>query len=314
MLDFERASDSSSTPPVPVGPPNDFLGKVFLNDVGLRAGWRLCLYGLFWITLSYLLQLIIIGFFGFTTDTFSPQSILQEDLTSFIAAFCAALLMAKLERRPVDIYGLPRAQTFGKLFWQGWLLGLVEVTLLISLIAGFGGYSFGSLSLHGIEAVRWGAVWFVAFVSVGLSEEYLFRGYTQYTLAQMVGFWPAAALLSVLFGVVHLQNRGEGFVGAAGIVATGLVFAFTLRRTGNLWLAVGWHASFDFGETFLYSVPDSGMLFAHHLSGATLHGKAWLTGGTVGPEGSVFSFVTMGILANAIHFLFPAKKTQPAQN
>ncbi len=314
MLDFERASDSFSTPPVPVGPPNDFLGKVFLNDVGLRAGWRLCLYGLFWITLSDLLQFIIIGFFGFTADTFSPQSILRKDLTSFIAAFCAALLMAKLERRPVDFYGLPRAPTFGKLFWQGGLLGLVEVTLLISLIAGFGGYSFGSLSLHGMEVVRWGAVWFAAFVSVGLSEEYLFRGYTQYTLAQGIGFWPAAILLSVLFGAVHLRNPGEGFTGAAGIVATGLVFAFTLRRTGNLWLAVGWHASFDFGETFLYSVPDSGMLLAHHLSGATLHGKDWLTGGTVGPEGSVFSFVTMGILAIAIHFLFPAKKTQPAQN
>ena len=314
-MDFETASDSSSTPPAPVGPPNDFLGKIFLNDVGLlRAVWRLCLYGLFWITLSYLLPFIIIGFFGSTADTFSPQNILREDLTSFMAAFGAALLMAKLERCPVDIYGLPRAKTFGKLFWQGWLLGLVEVTLLISLIAAFGGYSFGSLSLLGIEAVRWGAVWFVAFVSVGLSEEYLFRGYTQYTLAQMVGFWPAAALLSVLFGVVHLRNPGEGFVGAAGIVATGLVFAFTLRRTGNLWLAVGWHASFDFGETFLYSVPDSGMLLAHHLSGATLHGKDWLTGGTVGPEGSVFSFVTMGILAIAIHFLFPAKKTQPAQN
>ncbi len=311
-MDFETASDSSSTPPVPAGPPNDLLEKVFLNDAGLRAGWRLLLYGLFWITFSYVLQFIIIGFFGFTADTLSPQSILREDLTSFMAAFGAALLMAQFEQRPVDIYGLSRARTFGKLFWQGWLLGLVEVTVLISLISAFGGYSFGLLSLHGMEVVRWGAVWFVAFVAVGLSEEYLFRGYTQYTLAQMVGFWPAAILLSVLFGAVHLRNPGEGFRGAAGIVATGLVFAFTLRRTGNLWLAVGWHASFDFGETFLYSVPDSGMLFAHHLSGATLHGKAWLTGGTVGPEGSVFSFLTMGILAIAIHFLFPAKKAEPA--
>jgi membrane protease YdiL (CAAX protease family) len=214
----------------------------------------------------------------------------------------------------VDIYGLPRsAQTFGKLFWQGWLLGLFEVTLLISSIAAFGGYSFGSLSLHSMEVVRWGAVWFVAFVSVGLSEEFLFRGYTQYTLAQGIGFWPAAIFLSVLFGAVHLRNPGEGFMGAAGIVATGLVFAFALRRTGNLWLAVGWHASFDFGETFLYSVPDSGLLLAHHVSNATLHGKTWLTGGTAGPEGSVFSFLTMGIMAMAIHFLFPAEKAEPTQ-
>jgi len=313
-LDFETASDSSSTPPVPVGPRNDLLEKVFLNDAGLRVGWRLLLYGLFWITLSFVLQFVTVGFFGFTSDTLSPQGILREDLTSFVAAFGAALLMAQLERSPVGIYGLPRlAQTFGKLFWQGWLLGLFEVTLLISSIAAFGGYSFGSLSLHSMEVVRWGAVWFVAFVSVGLSEEFLFRGYTQYTLTQGIGFWPAAIFLSVLFGAVHLRNPGEGFMGAAGIVATGLVFAFALRRTGNLWLAVGWHASFDFGETFLYSVPDSGLLLAHHLSNATLHGKTWLTGGTVGPEGSVFSFLTMGIMAMAIHFLFPAEKAEPTQ-
>src|SRR5260370_42362307 len=90
-----------------------------------------------------------------------------------------------------------------------------------------------------MEVIRWGAVWFVAFVSVGLSEEYLFRGFTQYTLAQMVGFWPAAALLSVLFGVVHLQNRGEGFVGAAGLLAAGGVFSFHTREDRTRWPASG---------------------------------------------------------------------------
>ena len=311
-MDFETVSEPSSTPPGPVRPPHGLLERVFLNDEGLRAGCRLLLYGLFWIMFSYALQLVAISFFGSSADQFSPQSVLREDLLSFMAAIGAALPMAKLERRPMNNYGLPWARTFGKLFWQGWLLGLIEVTVLIGLITAFGGYSFGSFSMHGLEVAVWGALWFVAFVAVGLSEEYLFRGYTQYTLAQGVGFWPAAILLSIIFGAVHLRNPGEGNLGAVGVAATGLLFAFTLRRTGNLWLAVGWHASFDFGETFLYSVPDSGMLFAHHLSGATLHGKAWLTGGTVGPEGSVFSFLTMGMLAIAIHFLFPATKAEPA--
>src|SRR5437879_7890067 len=96
-------------------------------------------------------------------------------------------------------------------------------------------------------------LWAVFFIFVGLVEEFLFRGYTQYTLADSIGFWPAAIVLSCLFGAVHLGNPGEGWAGAAGVVAIGLIFAFALRRTGNLWLAVGWHASFDFGETFLYS-------------------------------------------------------------
>jgi uncharacterized protein len=247
--------------------------------------------------------------FGYSANPISPQRVLREDFLSFLAAFGAALAMAKLERRPVDVYGLPRKQAFGKLFWLGCLLGLVEVSLLLGSIAAFGGYSFGPVSLHGLEIARWGGLWFVAFVAVGLSEEYLFRGYPQYTLARGIGFWPAAILLSFLFGAGHLWNPGESYVGAAGVIATGLLFAFTLRRTGNLWLAVGWHAAFDFGETFLYSVPDSGMLFEHHLSNATMHGPEWLTGGTVGPEGSVFSFLTMGIMAIAVHFLFPARET-----
>ena len=123
-----------------------------------------------------------------------------------------------------------------------------------------------------------------------------------------MGFWPAADCLSLVFGAAHLRNPGEGIVGAANVAVTGLVFAFALRRTGNLWFGVGWHASFDFGETFLFSVPNSGYVFDQHLSSAVLHGKAWLTGGTVGPEGSVFSFVTLGISALLIHYLFPANK------
>jgi len=147
------------------------------------------------------------------------------------------------------------------------------------------------------------------FVFVGLFEEFLFRGYTQYTLAESIGFWPAAVVLSLLFGRVHLSNPGESPAGVAGVVMIAMIFAFALRRTGSLWLVVGWHASFDFGETFLYSVPNSGIVFEGHLSHASLHGASWLTGGSAGPEGSIFSFLTMGMLALAIHFLFPGQES-----
>jgi hypothetical protein len=193
------------------------------------------------------------------------------------------------------------------------LLGLGEVSLLVGLIAAFGGYSFGSLALQGTGFLRWGLLWAAAFILVGFSEEFMFRGYVQYTLTRGIGFWPAAACLSVAFGASHLGNPGEGLVGALNVAVTGVVFAFALRRTGNLWLAVGWHASFDFGETFLFSVPNSGWVFDHHLSNSVLQGPAWLTGGSVGPEGSVFGFLTMGISALVIHFLFRANQQTTGQ-
>jgi membrane protease YdiL (CAAX protease family) len=180
-------------------------------------------------------------------------------------------------------------------------------------IAAFGGYSAGSLNLHGAAIFKWALYWALFFVVVGLFEEFAFRGYLQFTLADGIGFWPAAWILSLGFGAVHLGNKGEGWVGAAGVAMIGLIFALALKRNGNLWLVVGWHAAFDFGETFLFSVPNSGAVFPGHLSNATLHGPAWLTGGTVGPEGSVFSFITMAAAALFIHKAFPPRKSVSLQ-
>jgi len=312
-LDVEPLQDPSPTPPFQVPPREGILSKIFLNDKGVRGGWRLLIYAAFVAGLGFGGGLVLRQFVRPSHGVFSPGYMFIQEAFSFSVIFAAAVIMAQIERQSVGVYGLPIRGAFGKLFWQGCLIGLVEISALVGLIAAFGGYSFGGLAIHGREVLRWGVLWAVFFVFVGLFEEFLFRGYTQYTLADSIGFWPAAIVLSCSFGAVHLGNPGEGWVGAAGVVAIGLIFAFALRRTGNLWLCVGWHASFDFGETFLYSVPNSGLVFQGHLSNASLHGAKWLTGGTVGPEGSVFSFLTMGILAVAIHLLFPAKKTEPAQ-
>jgi len=227
----------------------------------------------------------------------------------FAGAYLPACLLALLEHRPAALYGLPWRAFLGARFWQGCLLGLAEVSLLIFSIATFGGYRFGTLALPDASLiVKWLLFWLLFFVVVGLSEEFMFRGYLQFTLAGVIGYWPSACLLSLGFGAIDLLNRGENWVGAADVVVVGLLFAFALERTGNLWLVVGWHAAFDFGETFLFSVPNSGALFSGHLSNATLQGPVWLTGGTVGPEGSVFSFLIMGLMAMLVNFLFPQRE------
>jgi membrane protease YdiL (CAAX protease family) len=292
-----------------LSPQQSFLRKVFLNPWGLRAGWRLLMYIAIVAGLSFGANSAVRHLAGPWRGVPTLPRFFMEEIAGFAVVFGAALISSRIERRSAGVYGLPARETFGKLFWQGWLLGLAEVSALLGLIAAFGGYSFGGLALHGSELVRWALIWAVFFVVVGFYEEFMFRGYTQYTLADGIGFWPAAIVLSVLFGAVHLRNPGEGLVGAASVVEVGLFLALTLRRTGNLWFAVGLHASFDFGETFLFSVPNSGMVTHGHLSNATLHGAKWLTGGTVGPEGSVFSFLTIGLLGLVVMALFPAKQT-----
>jgi hypothetical protein len=74
---------------------------------------------------------------------------------------------------------------------------------------------------------------------------------------------------------------------------------------------VGMHAAFDWTETYFYGVPDSGLLAQGHLLNSSFHGPVWLTGGSVGPEGSYLVFGVLVLSAVAIHFMFPAKQ-QPS--
>ena len=299
--------------PLPMQVPRHRLNIAFFNDRGLRSGWRIVIYFFQILLLSIAFNFVLDRVFHLP-KTVTPamwQLLLQEGL-SLVIVFLPALMMSRIESRPAGDYGLPSRSMFGVNFWHGCLLGIVEISVLVVCIAAFGGYSFGTLDLHGPAILRWALLWALFFVLVGLFEEFAFRGYLQFTLADGIGFWPAAWILSLGFGSVHLLNQGESPVGALSVVSIALVFALALRRTGNLWLVVGWHAAFDFGETFLFSVPNSGNVFPGHLSNATLHGPVWLTGGTVGPEGSIFSFIIMAAAALYIHKMFPKKASAAA--
>jgi len=312
MGDEQQTSETMST----VTQPEVTLGMktgVFIGKDGLRAGWRLLIYLLIIIGCSVAINTALRLIAGPPSrGTPSAWLLLVQEVGGFALAFGGAVIMSRIEHRPLGVYGLPGSGMFGSKFWLGFLFGLLEITLLIGLISAFGGYSFGALALHGSPIFLWGLFHLVMFTFVGLFEEFLFRGYTQYTLGDGIGFWPAAILLSLLFGGGHLANPGEGWVGAASIVMIALLFCFSLKRTGNLWYAVGLHASFDWGETYLYSVPNSGIVMQGHLSNSVLHqGAKWLTGGTVGPEGSVFCFLTIGLQFLVVMWLFPAKKSNP---
>jgi uncharacterized protein len=269
---------------------------------------RVCLYMLLSFVIGYAVQRLSSLFAGHEVSPVSPRRLVAVELASFAGAFAAAWIMSLLEKRSFGEYGLPLRSAFGKLFWLGALFGLAEISAVVGAMGALGCYHFGAIVLpETSQLLHWMIFWVAFFLLVAFYEEFAFRGYVQFTLSQGIGFWPAAVLLSVAFGFVHIFNPGENWVGIAGIVLTGLFWCFTLRRTGSLWFAVGMHASFDFGETFLYSVPDSGAIFPGHLSNASLAGPAWITGGSAGPEGSIFDFVTLLLFFYAVHKLFPRR-------
>ena len=154
----------------------------------MRAGWRLLIYAALVAGLGFGTGILVRQYVRPVHGVFSPPWLFLQEALGFGVVFGMALIMSRIENRPPGVYGLPAQSAFGKLFWQGWLVGLFEVTSLVGLIAVFHGYTFGRLALHGAELVRWGTLWGVFFVLVGLFEEFLFRGYTQFTLGDGIGF------------------------------------------------------------------------------------------------------------------------------
>ena len=318
---------SMTSPPSPIEPgtpaehvagPSPFgrrMHWIFVGEQGLRAGWRVLIAAC--LMLGILdglsaglrhIQAIHAWAHQQTPGMFTPAQILfGEGLLAFSLLATVAIMM-RIERKSFTDYGLPANAAFGMRFWQGAVFGFASLSLLLALIAARHGYSLGTRALGLEEAARYAAVYIVVFLLVAFFEEFCFRGYFQAALASGIGFWPAAVVLAALFGAGHLQNRGEAIFGAIMAGCFGLLAAFSLRRTENLWFAIGMHAVWDWGETYFYSVPDSGIVAQGHLFNSSFHGPAWLTGGTVGPEGSLFVFPVLALCAAAVHLLFPARQ------
>ncbi len=272
------------------------LAWFFVGPNGIRAGWRLLLFILIAGTLGYTLFSLTRLLGIHLRSGLNPGAVFVGEGLAFLALLLSAVVMGRIEGRSLADYGLPGRGAFGAEFWRGGLWGFLALTTLLAALRLANSYSIAGLALSGRELVSYAVLWAAAFLCVGFFEEFLLRGYALYTLATGMGFWPAAMSLSALFGAVHLGNRGENWAGALSAAFIGVFFCFTVRRTGRLWFAVGLHAMWDYSESFIYSVPDSGVMVTGHLLNSSFHGPHWLTGGSVGPEGSALVFVIIAVM------------------
>jgi uncharacterized protein len=287
------------------GSPSPAPNLFFRAPYEIRAGWRV------WIFLSIVTGIAAASFVVLRVlsrlqgggqaqagmSMLTPAGLSITEGSIFLLTSIAALIMAKIEYRKYGDYGLPARTAFRSHFWIGTAVGFLAISSCLLAIFALHGFHLDGLAIHGSTILIATATWSATFVLVGLAEEFAFRGYLQFTLTTGIGFWPAAFLLSALFGMAHAGNPGESTFGLLSVVCFGLLFCLFLRRTGKLWWAVGFHAGWDWGQTFFYGVRDSGIAPYHNLFDSTFNGPRWLTGGSVGPEASMFTPIVLAIVA-----------------
>ena len=317
------ADPPSPPPPAPATPST--LYKIFIGADGLRAGWSLLIF----ITLlaaslcgvNALIKLLhLLPTQPSANTDISPTFAVIGESLPFLATLLVTWIMSLIEQRPNSVYGLGGNRQLPN-FFAGLAWGVTCLSLLVFLLWKTGLLVFDSRLLFGTDAVRYGAIWLFGFLMVGLLEEYLTRGFVLFTLtrglaaiyswlfktrhSKALGFWTAALGLSTLFGLGHRGNPGESPIGLLSAGFASLVFCLSLWRTGSLWWAIGFHATWDWAQSFLYGVADSGLMVQHRLFATHPLGKPLMSGGTTGPEGSIFVLFILAIVCLIILFTVP---------
>ena len=318
--------DATLIPTAPVAPaPPSTLRKIFFGKDGLRAGWSLLIFIALFAAVAFCVNVIGHKLFphpaNAVPDTLiTPHSVFVSESISFLIILFVTWIMSKIERRPNSVYGFGGKRRL-LLFGAGLAGGVICISLLVLTLWKTGLLIIDSRLLFGSGILRYASIWLFNFLLVGLFEEYSTRGYLQYTLTRglaglyrwifktrhsaALGFWTAAMILSILFGLGHGKNPGESPIGllSSGMIA--MVFCLSLWRTGSLWWAIGFHAAWDWGQSFLYGVADSGTMVQHHLLATHPAGKPILSGGATGPEGSIFILAILVLASLIILFTLP---------
>jgi uncharacterized protein len=281
--------------PAPLAPALRSPSTVLYGPNGLRAGWSIVIYVAVLIALLFLVGLEMhwlephmpASMRAPRGSGFHPAVAILSEASALIAVLLATAGMARLEHRFTADYGLAGFDR-ARQFVIGLVCGFAFLSLLVSILIATHHLTLTQSHMTLSRSLKYAAAWGLAFFLVGMTEEFMLRGYLLYTLARGIRFWPAAVVLAILFGALHKGNPGESPFGLVAAALIGLVFSFSLWRLGHLWWAIGFHVSWDWAESYFYGTADSGGVSVGRLMEAHAHGAKLLSGGATGPEGSVW--------------------------
>ncbi|TEU14265.1 MAG: CPBP family intramembrane metalloprotease [Anaerolineales bacterium] len=281
------------------------LSRFFIREGRLHPGWRVTLYFLVTLVGMLLTQVpIVVAYISYRIlSGLPPETVLLEITRLPLALTLPAMMMqlgviwllTYLFRRFLD------RQSFTSLGFErrrGWLweigLGVVLGFALmggIFLIEWAGGWLtvgdgvWRSQSLG--PALLMLAGYFTLFILAGASEEIMFRGYILQNLREWPGTTLAVVISSILFGLVHVLNPNFNLFAALNIALAGVAFCYAYLITGNLWLPLAFHFSWNFFQGPIFSFPVSGMISGGLLLTQVSQAGSAITGGAFGPEGGL---------------------------
>jgi hypothetical protein len=287
------------------------LKTIFLRDELLPNRWRsfgrATAFLAIGLALTFACIVLLRVFLGVHFDVGHPsiEANLAGDALLFASSvLLPSLLLGRILREESTSFGWGVAPR-GRQLMVGLVGGFGAMALLIAAMSLLGTIRFELSPQSSSLLLRCAIGYASIFALTALCEEGLLRGYVLIQLSRAMGFWPAAFVTSVIFAALHLVHGSETATGLLQVGLFGMVMAISVRKTQGLWFALGFHAAWDFSETFIFGVADSGMTGEGALLLPRIDGPAWLTGGSTGPEGSILVVPVLALAAVLIMTALP---------
>ena len=245
-----------------------------------------------------LLGLLLLGCLAFG-NTFLEQNKAASLQAIVAVAGMVALAMwiyvgfaRYVERRePSDLALGPMPRELGLGLVLGTALYTGSVLILMAM---------GVMQIEGVNPPAFMIPAIAMALSSGFLEELLFRGALFRIVEEWLGSWVSVFVSSLVFGIVHLMNPAATITGAIFIsIEAGVLLAAAYMLTRRLWLGIGFHVSWNYTQSAVFSGVVSGSVAEPGLFKTVMTGPDLLTGGSFGLEASLVACLmctTAGVL------------------
>lgn len=159
-------------------------------------------------------------------------------------------LWVAITRTPWRAFGFVRPRNWARTIAGGVLVGAGLKLFLKAVVLPLLGAPPTNAAYHDLvgNSAALPGMLFDVIVGAGFGEEAIFRGFWFERLGTFLGRGPRARIATVLitsawFGFLHVFRQGAA--GAEQATITGLVFGTIFALTGEIWLPIIAHATFD---------------------------------------------------------------------
>lgn len=292
---------------------------MFKNKHGkVRSGWKILAVTAISFSISLIISLIIYFITGIiiaTQDGFNLETLdLNEKGTEiaanvqFVITIIEKLIFLAVPiltwkyffKRPLSNMGLPSIKKHGKELLIGLVFGIISISFVFILL----------LLSNNASVALWEPQFSTSLISylvlytiVGFSEEIMGRGFIMATLRQSRNLPLVLIVSSIIFALLHSINPDFGILPLINIALVGLLFAYMFIKSGNIWMPIGYHITWNYFQGNIFGFNVSG-LDQNGLLTTELGSNKFISGGDFGPEGGIIVTIVVILSFTFVHFYY----------